>query len=266
MIADLASYLGGGAVAGLIAGLFGVGGGTILVPVLLFIYSTHSLPEEHHMHLAVGTSLAVIVLNALSSMRAHHKQGSVDWRVFWRLTPGVVVGALVGAWLADRMASRTLVLIFAVFLILVAAQMLLGRQPRPGRTTPGAAGLGVTGGIIGTISALVGIGGGSMTVPYLMWCNVAASRAVGTAAAVGLPIALSGAAGFILAGWGNPQLPPWSLGYVYLPAFLGMAAAGMLCAPLGAKLANRMPARRLKQAFGVFVLLVAFKLLQGLIG
>jgi uncharacterized membrane protein YfcA len=260
MLQDLVFYLIGGAAAGLLAGLFGVGGGTILVPVLLLLFAASGIPSELWMHMAIGTSLAVIVLNAISSMRAHHRRGAVRWDIVWQLTPGVVVGAVLGAWIADRMSSQTLALIFASFLVLVGVQLLTARQPKPHRNVPPTPGVVAAGGIIGTVSALVGIGGGSLTVPFLAWCNVNMANAVATSAAVGLPIAISGAAGFIVTGFGNPQLPDWSVGYVYLPAFAGMAIAGMGFAPLGARLAHALPAARLKQSFGVFLILIAASL------
>lgn len=261
MLTDIAVYLFGGAFAGFIAGLFGVGGGTVLVPVLLVIFSRAQMPENYLMHMAVATSHSVIVFNAISSMRAHHRRGGVSWPVFRGLAPGIVAGALFGAWLADQMVSGTLLLIFAIFLLIVAVQMFLDRQPKAHRSVPGPAGLIGAGGGIGGMSALVGIGGGSLTVPYLLWCNVPMASAVGTSAAVGLPIALSSTVGFVLAGWNNPQLPPFSLGFVYLPGLFGLAVAGILTAPLGARVAHHLPAARLKRAFAVFLFLVGMALL-----
>lgn len=263
MASDIVLYLMGGAAAGLTAGLFGVGGGTVLVPLLLFMFHQQGMPDAYAMHMAVATSLSVIIVNAVASTRSHHARGAVRWSIFWRLLPGILAGTWLGAWAADRLSSSTLVLVFGVFLLAVSIQLLINRQPKPHRQVPGAAGLGLVGAVIGSVSALVGIGGGSMTVPYLMWCNVPASRAVGTAAAVGLPIAISGSAGFVVAGLASSGLPPSSLGYVYLPAFLGLALAGSVCAPLGARLAHRLPSGLLKRIFGVFLLLVSVKLLLG---
>lgn len=260
MLQDLLFYLLGGATAGLLAGLFGVGGGTILVPVLLVLFRHSGIPEELWMHMAIGTSLAVIVLNAVSSVRAHQKHGAVRWDIFRALMPGVVLGAWVGAWFASRLTSLALALIFASFLVLVGLQLLTARQPKPHRVVPGRAGLAGAGGVIGGMSALVGIGGGSLTVPFLIWCNVMIAQAVATSAAVGLPIALAGAVGYVATGLGNPQLPEWSLGYVYLPAFVGLAVAGTLFAPLGARLAHILPGQRLKQIFGVFLLLISLRM------
>lgn len=260
MLEELGLYLLGGAVAGLLAGVFGVGGGTVLVPMLLIIFAGTDVPETHWMHLALGTSLAVIVLNAVSSVRSHHRRGGVDWQVFWGLTPGVVLGAWLGAWIADGLNSRTLAQLFAVFLLLVGLQMLIARQPKPHRVLPGRTGLTVAGLAIGVVSALVGIGGGSLTVPFLAFCNVAIARAVGTSAAVGLPIALAGTLGYLLTGLDAVDLPPGALGYVYLPAFFAMALSGMACAPLGVRIAHAIPAAQLKRAFGAFLLLVSARM------
>jgi uncharacterized membrane protein YfcA len=265
MLEELGLYLLGGAVAGVLAGLFGVGGGTILVPALLIIFSGTDIPEALWMHLALGTSLAVIVLNAISSVRSHHRRGGVNWPVLWNLTPGVILGASVGAWIADGLESRTLALLFAAFLLLIGLQMLAARQPKPHRVLPGRLGLVIAGGVIGVVSALVGIGGGSLTVPFLAFCNVAIARAVGTSAAVGLPIALAGTLGYLITGLDAVDLPSGAIGYVYLPAFLGMAVAGMACAPLGARIAHALPAAQLKRAFGIFLLLVSARMFYTLV-
>lgn len=264
MLTEILIYLAGGAFAGFIAGLFGVGGGTVLVPVLVLLFRRAEMPDAHLMHMAVATSHSVIIFNAISSMRAHHLRGAVNWIVFRGLVPGIISGAMFGAWLADQMASDALMLVFGVFLLGVAAQMLLGRQPRPQRSVPGPVGLAGAGSAIGGMSALVGIGGGSLTVPFLLWSNVTMASAVGTAAAIGLPIALSSTLGFILAGWDNDQLPNYSVGFVYLPGLPGLAIAGVLTAPLGARLAHRLPSTRLKQIFAVFLVLVSIKLLSDL--
>ena len=265
MLQDVILYLMGGAAAGLLAGLFGVGGGTILVPVLLVLFRHSGMPEQLWMHMAIGPSLALIVLNAISSTRAHARRGGVRWEIVWRLLPGIIIGTWTGAFVADRLSSGVLALIFACFLVLVGLQMLAARQPKPQRQVPGNVGLLGAGGVIGGVSALVGIGGGSLTVPFLTWCNVAMPQAVATSAAAGLPIALAGAIGFVATGLQHSDLPAWSLGYVYLPAFVGMAAAGTLLAPLGARIAHALPAARLKQAFGVFLLLVAARMFSELL-
>jgi len=256
---ELGLYLLLGAFAGVLAGLLGVGGGLVIVPVLAFIFGDRGF--ESIMHMAVGTSLATIVLTSISSVRAHHRRGAVRWEVFARLTPGIILGALAGAALAEQMPSDRLRLVFGVFELLVALQMALSLRPAPHRQLPGSAGMFTAGGAIGTISAVVGIGGGSLSVPFLAWCNVPMRNAIATSAACGLPISLAGAVGFAFAGWGEPRLPDYTLGYVYLPAFAGVVTASVLFAPVGARLAHSLPATTLKRFFALFLAVLGVRIL-----
>lgn len=249
-------YLAVGAIAGFIAGLFGVGGGLIIVPVLVYLFSQQGMHSDYLVHMAVGTSLATIVFTSISSVRAHHQRGAVLWPVFWKLAFGIVVGALLGAAIADWMSSVVLRRFFAIFEWLVAIQLLIGFKPKPTRTLPGNAGLFGVGSIIGTVSAIVGIGGGTLTVPYLVWNNVDMRKAVATSSACGLPIAIAGAAGFVITGILQTKLPGWSIGYLYLPAFAGIVIASVLFAPLGARVAHWLDPAKLKRTFGVFLLLL----------
>jgi len=246
-------YLAAGAVAGLIAGLFGVGGGLVIVPVLVYVFSTQGISAEIIVHLAIGTSLATIVFTSLSSVRAHHKRGAVRWDLFWKLTPSIVVGALIGSVVADWMPSSALARFFAIFEWLVAIQLLLNIKPKPSRTVPGKLGMSLVGNGIGSISSIVGVGGGTMTVPFLVWCNVAVHHAVGTSSACGIPIAVAGAVGFMVMGWDATSSLELGFGYLYLPAFLGIVAASILFAPLGAWIAHRLPGEKLKRLFGLFL-------------
>lgn len=261
MLTTLLLYLALGAFAGVMAGMLGVGGGLIIVPVLAWIFGRQQVSDTLIMHLAIGTSLASIVVTSISSVRAHHRRGAVLWPAFWRLTPGIVIGAWLGAAVADVLSSAALTKIFAVFVLMVSAQMAFGAKPAPQRELPGAAGMAATGGVIGALSAIVGIGGGSLTVPFLIWCNIHMRQAVATSAACGLPIALAGALGFIVTGFNAADLPAWSLGYVYGPALIGVAFASMLTAPLGAKLAHTLPTDSLKKVFAVFLAAVGAKML-----
>ena len=258
-------YLGIGAVAGVLAGLLGVGGGLVIVPLLAASFARQGLPAGTLMHLALGTSLASIVFTSVSSFRAHHRRGAVDWGIVRRITPGILAGTLGGSWVASRLATAPLTWIFTVFLYAVAAQMLLDRKPRPSREVPGAAGTGAVGAVIGVVSSLVGIGGGTMSVPFMTWCNVPVHRAIGTSAAIGFPIALAGAAGYLLNGLGAPELPPHAVGFIHLPALAGVVAASVTTAPLGARLAHRLPVPRLKRAFAALLLLMGTRLLAGLL-
>ncbi len=254
-------YLALGAFAGVMAGLLGVGGGLIIVPVLAWIFHGQLINDAIVMHLAIGTSLATIVVTSLSSVRAHHRHGAVLWPAVWQLTPGIVIGAWVGAAIADTLPSAALSKIFAVFVLMVSAQMAFGAKPAPHRELPGTAGMTLAGGVIGVVSAIVGIGGGSLTVPFLNWCNISIRQAVATSAACGLPIALAGTLGFIVTGLNKPDLPAWSLGYVYGPALISVAIVSMLTAPLGAKLAHTLPTDLLKKVFAIFLAVIGARML-----
>ncbi len=255
-----------GAVAGTLAGLLGIGGGAIIVPVLMFVFERQGVDPEVRMQLALGTSLATIVFTALSSIAAHHRRGAVEWVIVRRITPGVVAGGLLGAAVATALASRTLQILFVLFLFALAAQYSRGTTATSAhRALPGAAGMSATGGIIGALSALFGIGGGSLSVPFMTWCSVPVKRAIATSAAIGLPIALSTTAGFIVAGWNDPRLPPWSVSYVLLPAFFGVVVASTAAAPLGARLAHRLPEKTLRRVFAAFVLVLGLRMVWTLL-
>lgn len=256
-------YLATGAVAGTLAGLLGIGGGIIMVVALLYLLPLQGVEDIVLTQAAVGTSLACISATAIASAAAHHRHGGVLWPVFARLAPGLLGGALIGAWLADLLPSIVLQRIIGAAALVIAVRMLAAVVPAPHRQLPGAVGLAGAGGVIGSISALIGIGGGSLTVPFLNWCNVSMQKAVGTSAACGMPIAWAGVAGFIFVGWDEVGTGPWSLGYVSLPAFAGIAIASVLCAPLGARLAHSLPAKTLKRIFGVLLVVVGIKLLFG---
>lgn len=258
---DLLTYLITGAVAGLLAGLLGVGGGLVIVPALAWLLARHGVPGGHLMHLAVGSSLAAIIPTAVSSLLAHQRRASVHWPVVRSLLPGILAGALGGAWLARQVSSPGLALCFGVFEILVALQLFFAVKPAAHRDLPGAAGMGVAGLIIGAVSALLGIGGGTLTTPFLLWNGIDIRRAVGTSATCGLPIALAGAAGFAWSGQAVMAGQAWSTGFIYWPAVAGIALASVPLAPLGARLAHHLPRNVLQRAFALFLLLVGVKML-----
>lgn len=257
----LLAYLALGAAAGVLAGLFGIGGGLIIVPALVFGFEWQGVDAEVATHLAVGTSLATIVFTSISSIRSHHAKGAVLWPLFVPMTVGLILGAMLGALTAAQMHGAWLRLVIGVFAILVGVQMALALKPKPGRAVPGAQGLVAVGGGIGWASAIFGIGGGSLSVPFLTWCNVRMQQAVGTSAAFGLPIAVGGALTNLWAGWDHPALPDWSVGYVYLPALVGIVVMSVPCAILGARLAHRLPADVLKRGFSVLLFLVGGRFL-----
>lgn len=257
------SYLLLGAFAGTVAGLLGVGGGLIIVPVLVFIFSGHNFAPEVIVHIAVGTSLASIVITSISSTRAHHAHGAVLWPVFRKLAPGIVVGTFIGAVIADLMNAVSLRTFFGIFELTVAVQMALNIKPNPHRQLPGWFGTSSTGTGIGIVSAIVGIGGGTMTVPFLVWCNTSMQRAVATSAACGLPIAIAGAIGYTVTGLNETRLPANAIGYVYWPAFLGIIITSMLFAPVGARLAHKLPAAKLKKIFALLLAILGIRMLLG---
>ena len=250
-------YLLIGGFAGVMAGLLGVGGGLIIVPFLYWSFQQQGMAGEWLMHLAVGTSLATIVVTSLSSIWAHRRRGSVRWDLFWRLVPGIVVGVWLGSGLVPAIDNGVLQRFFAIFELLVALQMAFSWRPAAHQQMPGRLGSAVGGGVIGLVSALVGIGGGSMTVPWLVWFRTQIHQAIGTSAAVGLPIALVGSAGFVWFGWGQTGLPVGSSGFIYWPAFWGIVVMSALMAPVGAYLAHRMGEVRLKRLFALCLLLLS---------
>jgi uncharacterized membrane protein YfcA len=253
LLYSFAAYVALGAFAGTVAGLLGVGGGLIIVPVLATLFARQDIESGIIMHLAVGTSLATIVVTSISSVYSHHRHGAVLWRIFWRLTPGILIGAWFGAWLASLIPTRDFKLIFGVFELLVATQMAAGIKPIASHRLPGGPGLAAAGGLIGAVSAVVGIGGGSLTVPFLSWCQVKIHNAIATSAACGLPIAVAGATGFMVTGSQQTSLPNYASGFVYWPAFIGIVVASALFAPLGARLAHRLSIKILRNVFAGFL-------------
>lgn len=256
-----AAYLLLGAAVGFLGGLFGLGGGTVLVPVLLLLFDAQHFPAEYALHLALGTAMANIIFTALASMHKHHQLGAVNWRVVRRITPGILIGTALGAAFASAISPRLLGGIFAFFVLVASAQILFDVRPRASRQLPGTAGLTLTGIFTGWLSTLVSIGGGTIVVPFLMWCNVPLRHAIGTSAAIGFPIAVGGSLGYIVAGLSVQNLPAPHLGFVFLPALLGTALASVVTAPMGAKAAHHMPVARLRKLFAVLLLALAAKLL-----
>jgi uncharacterized membrane protein YfcA len=255
------AYLLLGASVGLFGGLFGIGGGTILVPVLLFLFDAQHFPGSYSMHLALGTSMATIIFTALSSLLKHHQHGAVNWSVVRNITPGILFGATIGATFASLVSTRVLGIIFAFFVLLAALQILLDVRPKPTRQLPGFAGMSLVGTFTGWISSLVSIGGGTIVVPFLLWCNVPIRNAIGTSAAVGFPVAIGGTLGYVVTGYSLNELPGPHLGFVFLPALLWTALASVMTAPLGAKAAHHLRVELLRKLFAILLLFLAAKLL-----
>ncbi len=258
------AYLAIGAAVGFLAGLFGIGGGMVMVPMLVFVFTAKGFPAQHLMHLALATALATIVFTSISSVRAHHRHGGVDWAVARAMAPGIVAGSLGAALVAGFIPTRPLAVFFTAFMFYAAAHMLLGSKPAPTRRLPGPAGLFAAGAGIGAASSVLAAGGAFLSIPFLIRCNVPLRRAIGTAAANGFPIAFAGTIGYVLHGLRAPGLPAGSLGFVYLPALALVVAASMPLAPLGARLAHRLPVRRLRIAFSLMLLALALRMLANL--
>lgn len=254
-------YLVLGAFAGVLAGLFGVGGGIIIVPVLVISFTQQGFDASILTHLAVGTSLATIIFTSLNAIRTHHRKGAVRWPIFVWMAVGILLGTGLGALTAKSIQGPHLQKIIGVFALVIAVQLALDIKPKASRAVPGKPGLTLAGMVIGWASAIFGIGGGSLTVPFLTWRSVPMQQAVGTSSACGLPIALAGAFSFIVLGWSEPDLPAHSLGFVYLPALLGIALTSMFFAGLGARLAHALSPRLLKRLFAALLACVGLHFL-----
>ena len=250
-----------GTVTGILAGLFGIGGGLVIVPVLVMLFTAYGFPAEIVMIMAVASSLATIILTAVSSVIAHHRLGSVVWAKVFSMTPAIMLGTAAGAVLAKQISADALRLILVVFLLYVGIQMALQIKPKAGDVKQSKLLDACAGVVIGVVSAIVGIGGGTLTVPYVVHGQLLMRQAVAIASACGLPIAIVGTISYGLLGWHDARLPAWSLGYVYLPAFFGVSLSSIFTAPIGAKLAHRLPAATLKRYFSVLLFIMAAKLL-----
>ena len=261
MITTYLIYICLGAIAGMLAGLLGIGGGLVIVPMLNTAFELQHFPIQHLQHIALGTSMATMIFTSMSSMRAHHKRKTINYSIFWKLTPGIIIGTYLGTWIASSLSTLFLKVFFGCFLYYVAIQMLMNIKPKGARDLPGTTGTFAAGSGIGVFSALAGIGGGTMTVPFLSWCNQTMLAAIATAAAVGLPLALAGTAGYVINGWNATGIPGPHIGYVYLPAFLGIIVVSVITAPIGARLAHSLPVDKLKKIFAVLLFLVGSKML-----
>jgi uncharacterized membrane protein YfcA len=244
--------------------LLGIGGGAIMVPLLVMLFEAQGLPKAQIMHLAVGSGMASILFTSVSSMRAHAIRGAVRWDLALALTPGILVGGLLGSSLTVWISTQVFAAMFTVVVFFAATNILIDRKPKPARALPGVAGTTLVGLAISFVSSLAALGGAFLTIPFALYCNVPMLQAIGTAAIVGFPIAFAGSAGFIVSGWGQSGLPPHSVGYVYLPAVLGITLASVLTAPLGAAAAHRLPTRHLKRIFALLLYGLAAKMLLSL--
>ncbi|WBY03951.1 sulfite exporter TauE/SafE family protein [Ramlibacter tataouinensis] len=254
-------YFATGAFVGFLAGLLGIGGGMTLVPLLASMFTAQQLAPDHVVHIALGTGMSSIVFTSSASVRAHHRLGGVDWSLVRRMGPGMVIGTLLATALSGWVSQRALALAFTVIVYAGATQLLLGRKPSAARTLPGRTALMAIGLLFGVVCGLVSAGGAFLTVPFMLFCGVSMTTAIGTGAALGLPVALIGTLGYVFSGWQVPGLPPLALGFVYGPALLGIVAGSVLTAPIGARAAHRLPVATLRRIFACLLYALATKML-----
>jgi uncharacterized membrane protein YfcA len=255
-----------GLATGFLAGLLGIGGGMLIGPFMTIILSALGVPADLAVKMAIATSMATIMFTSISSVRAHHKRGAVRWDIVKGLAPGIVIGgALASAGVFALLKGSYLAIFFALFVGFSATQMFLDKKPKPSRQMPGTAGQVAAGSVIGFLSGLVGAGGGFISVPFMVAHNISIINAVATSAALGFPIALANTVGYVVSGASLPDLPPHSLGYVWLPALAVIASCSVFTAPLGAKLAHRLPVAKLKKVFALILYVLAgYMLWKGL--
>jgi uncharacterized membrane protein YfcA len=257
----LLAYFATGAFVGFLAGLLGIGGGMTLVPVLAAMFAAQHFAPDHTVHLALGTGMASIMFTSSASVRTHHRLGGVDWALVRRMGPAMVTGTLLATSLSGWVPQRALALAFAAIVCAGATQILLVRKPAAARALPGTPALVAIGLLVGVISGLVSAGGAFLTVPLMLFFGVAMTTAIGTGAALGVPVAMVGTLGYMFSGWQVADLPPLALGFVYGPALLAIVAGSVLTAPLGARAAHRMPVPTLRRIFAGLLYILATKML-----
>lgn len=254
------AYALAGVVVGFLAGLLGIGGGMTLVPVLSALFAAQRVAPDHAVHLALGTAMASIMFTSSASVRTHHAHGAVDWSIVRRMAPGMVAGTLASTLASGWVPQRALAVAFAVIVYASATQMLLGRKPSATRSLPSGAALTAAGGVIGLVCGLVSAGGAFLTMPFMLWCGVPMRTAIGTGAALGIPVAVVGTLGYVASGWRIEGLPPHALGFVLLPPLAAVVAASSLVAPMGARLAHRLPMLALRRVFALLLYALATKM------
>lgn len=245
---------------GFLAGLLGIGGGMVLTPFFTLLLSqTGHIPPEHVVHVAIATSMSTIMFTSLSSITAHARHGAVLWKVAFSIAPGILIGGVLGAQITGMLSTFWVATIFACFVGYSATKMFMAKKQTASGHLPGVPGLVGAGTVIGVISALVGAGGGFISVPFLTYCNVKIHNAIGTSASLGFPIAVAGTIGYVISGWNTPGLPGWPemLGFVHLPGLFCVAATSVLSAPFGAAVAHRTDTKRLKRVFACLLFTLA---------
>jgi len=260
-LVDITLFLLVGVITGIMAGLFGIGGGAIVVPALIPLFHSLHFPAELVVHMAIGSSLATIIFTSISAIYGHHQHQAVLWSVAWKMTPSILMGAWLGALIASTLDAFWLQRIFALFLLSLSVKIAINRESNSAYPLPNAAGLSLIGGGIGTLSSMVGIGGGTLTVPFLIGSGTPIQKAVATSSACGLPIAVAGTLGYIINGLEVSNLPMASSGYIFWPAVAIIAFSSILLAPVGVRLAHHLPATTIKRLFALFLVLMGCKLM-----
>ena len=254
-------YIGAGAIIGVLAGLLGIGGGMTLVPVLAALFTAQHFAPDHVVHMALATSMASIIFTSGASVREHWKLGGVNFSIVLRMAPGMIAGSLLSTMASAWISQRWLALSFAVIVYLGATQILLNRKPAAARTLPTALPLFLAGTVIGIVCGLVSAGGAFLTVPFMLWCGVGMRTTIGTAAMIGIPVAIVGTIGYIISGWQLTMLPPYSLGFISMPALAGLVCGSVVTAPYGARMAHRLPVLTIRRIFACLLYVLATKML-----
>ena len=251
-----------GALAGYLAGFLGIGGGFVVVPALTFLFLQDTSTAPWAIHMAIATSLGTMLVTSLSSIIAHQRKGAIRWPLVKSLAMGLMVGAVLGAVIVDYLPGEQLMRVFGVFAILAGLQLVLARPPEGEKPLPGQPAVSLVGLVIGALSSIAGIGGGALTGPWQLWHGIRAQNAVATSAACGYPIAVAGSFSLVWLGMGS-DLPDGALGYVHLPALVGIAVTSAIAAPLGAATVHRLPPKLVRRIFGGFLILVGLRMLAG---
>ncbi len=259
----LLSFLLLGSVVGFLAGLLGVGGGGLMVPVLTTLFLAQGVSVDKVVHLALGTSMASIVITSISSLRAHHARGGVLWPVVKQMVLATLIGTFAATFLASATSTLYLAIFFAIFMAYISIQMF--RDKKPVREVSGPGELFLAGSIIGVVSALVSIGGGSLTVPYLVSRCIDIKKAIGTSAALGLPISIAGTLGYLFNGWSVTTNDDYTFGFIFLPAVILISIMSFITAPLGVKMVHRLPVPIIKKIFSVLLIMLSIKMLTSVI-
>lgn len=262
MLEAMLLYLLFGSMVGILAGLMGAGGAMLLVPILHFTLEKQGVDPSIIHHMAIATTMANILFTSTAATYSHHKRGVVPWRAVAWMVPGILAGAFAGSYVTAYIAAKPLTIAFSCFLVYGAVQMFVQIRPKASHSMPGVFGKLLIGAFIGTLSGLLGIGGAAITLPILLVCGLPVLSVIAAAGAFGFPIAVAGCIGFALTAWDYANLPQYSLGFIYLPALLGLVPSSMLTAGLGVKLSHTLPQKYVRRGVGVFMLVMAARLIS----